>query len=223
MVTPAAVDLQVAARHALVDEAAAVEQRPRGGVLRQASGLDPAQVECGEGVLDDRRERLGHQPLARELLADPVADLARLRRSAADIVEGDRAEQPRVHAPNQEERQRPPLVARPPSPVDAVAERLARQVVGRPGRLPRPQEGLAVPPELRPGDVVAHLRQTQTQPGGLDRGVDAAAEAQHVAIRPPAASPARPGRARRRPARASPAPAGRWPRAPRRRRAGARA
>ena len=129
----------------------------------------------------------------------------------------------RVLAPDQEQRQRPALLARPPGPVDPVAERLAREMVGRPARLPVAQEGLAVAAQLRPGGVVAHLRQPQGQPLRLDRGQRGAAEAQHArpqaASRP--ASAARSGASLDRPEQRQ-RRVGRAPRAPRRRRAAAR-
>ena len=106
-------------------------------------------------MVDHRRQRLGHVALARELLPDPVADLRRLRRPAADVVERDRPHQPAVVAADQEQRQRPPLVARPPRPVDPAAERLAREVVRGPARLPVAQERLAVAAQLRPRRMVA--------------------------------------------------------------------
>ena len=150
VLAPAAADLQVALGHALAPEAGPLQQRPRGDVLRQAGRLDAAEVDHGEGVVHHRRQRLAHQPLAGELRADPVADLRRLRRPAADVVERDRPHQPRILAPDQEERQRPALLARPPRPVDPVAEGPAREVVRRPARLPVAQEALAAAAQHAP-------------------------------------------------------------------------
>ena len=147
-----------------------------------------------------------HQPLPGELGPDPVADLRRLRRPAADVVERDRPDQPRVLAADEEERQRPALLARAPGPVDPVAEGPAGEMVGRPARLPFAQEALAPPAQHRPGGMVAHLRQAQRHPLGLDGGRRGAAEAEHADLRPPAASRAPRGRGRPRPARAARAP-----------------
>ena len=59
---------------------------------RQAASI-AAEVQLVEGVGDDGAHRLAHVALPREGLADPVAECARLRRPAPDVVERDRAEQ----------------------------------------------------------------------------------------------------------------------------------
>jgi hypothetical protein len=181
MVAPAAVDLEIALRDALVLEAAFLEHPARGGVLGQAGGLDP-EMSIGEGVVDERRDRLAHVALAREGFADPVAERARLRRAAADVVERDRPQKRLVRAPDEEHRHRGALRDRPLRPVDAVREGLAREVVGGPGRLPRDEEARARLAQGGPGAVVAMGRRAQGHPFGLDRDRPAAEKHQAASL-----------------------------------------
>ncbi len=76
MVPPAARDLQIALRDAFVFESAFFQHPARGGVLGQAGSFDPAQVHRGEGMVDDREDRLSHVAATLEGFADPVAQRA---------------------------------------------------------------------------------------------------------------------------------------------------
>src|SRR6185503_6458227 len=53
---------------------------------------------------------------------------------------------------------------------DAAAEGGARQIVGRPGRLPWRKEGAAFGAELRPGRIIGEAGHAQEQPDALDDG-----------------------------------------------------
>lgn len=57
---PPPIDLQIALRDAFIFEPRAFQDPARGGVVRQAGGLDPRHVQRGEGIADDRANRLGH-------------------------------------------------------------------------------------------------------------------------------------------------------------------
>ena len=100
------------------------QHAPRCGILGQAGGLDPAQIQRGEGVMHQRPDRLAHIAMSGMLLPDPISDGARLRGAAADVVQRDRAQQ-RAVAMDQEQRIGRPRPGRAGRPIDAVGEALA--------------------------------------------------------------------------------------------------
>ena len=165
---PAPVDLQIALRDAFVFETGLFQQPARGDVLGQASGLDAADVQTGEGVVHRRLYRFAHIAAAGELFAGPIPQGARLCRAAADIIQRDRPDQHVILAADQEQRQRRPRRDRPVGPVDPIGKRFARQVVRCPGRLPRGEVGDAVRPQGGPGAEVSMHRWPQRQPFGFN-------------------------------------------------------
>jgi integrase len=85
VVLPAAVDQEIVAGIALLVEAGAQQDGAARRVGRQAGGLDPVQAQPVEGEIEDERQRRRHQPLAREGLADPVAEARRFGDAAAHV------------------------------------------------------------------------------------------------------------------------------------------
>ena len=161
---PAAIDLQIALRDALVFEARLFEQAAGGLVFRQAGGLDARQVEAGEGLMHRRFDRLAHVALAGKGFARPIAQGAGLGRPAADVVEGDRTDEVLIAAPDQKERHGVARGDRALRPVDTVCKSLAGQVILGPCRLPRAQVVVAGAAQGRPGAEIGVDRRAQGQP-----------------------------------------------------------
>src|ERR1700691_6382301 len=84
MVAPGAVDVQLPDPDALVAEPELLHHPPGRGVLRPDGRLQPVHAHDPEAVVDRHRQRGGDDPLARERLVDPVADLAGPGRSPDD-------------------------------------------------------------------------------------------------------------------------------------------
>ena len=197
MVAPGPVDLEIAARKPFALEAVALEQRDRGRVVRDAGRLDPVQPQFAESEFDHRRDRARHAPLAGVRRAHPVAERAGLRHAAADAAERDAADQLLGRLVENEEgvglvAGHVLLLALEPPP-----EGRLRQVVVRPGRLPRLEEGAARRPEPRPGGEIRRRRRTQIEPVatqqrlGIDRSCQA--EKRHQTPLSASATWARPG------------------------------
>src|SRR5215470_8081912 len=85
MILPQPVDAKVLARVALARKARLFEQPDRGGVRRDAGGLETMQAQRAEREGDQRAYRAAHQAAARERLADPVTEAPGLRDAAPDI------------------------------------------------------------------------------------------------------------------------------------------
>src|SRR6056297_141117 len=94
--------------------------------------------------MGDGHQRFLHVALASEGRACPVAHRGGLRRAAADIVEGDCADELIILAANEKERQGGVGGDGALGPVDTVREGAAREVILGPGGLPWREEFLAV-------------------------------------------------------------------------------
>ena len=94
VVSPAAADLQVARRVALVAEARALDEAFRALVVRLDVRLEPVKLQAAEAVAHDELEALGHEPCPgrrRECVVPEVRALEEPARDLADVVDaGDR-------------------------------------------------------------------------------------------------------------------------------------
>src|SRR5215831_16037319 len=104
MVAPLAVNLQVAAREPLLAESDLGEQVFRRFVRGQAGGFDAVQPERGKDERYQRARGVEHVTLAREALADPVAERAALRDTAPHVGERAAPHQRIAVFPEDEER-----------------------------------------------------------------------------------------------------------------------
>src|SRR5215472_4385610 len=93
VVLPFPFDAQILPGVALLPETGPDQQRSAGGVVRQASGLDPMKAKPLEGEGEDERECCGHVAPLRKGLADPIAETGSLRHAASQIGETDSADQ----------------------------------------------------------------------------------------------------------------------------------
>src|ERR1700722_3042239 len=115
-----------------------------------------AQSFADEG--HERADRVVHVGLTRESLAHPIAQSAGLRDAAADVRQRAAAQQLIVAMTEDEERisrieTRFALIALEPAAIGAFG-----QLIARPGRLPRRQEGAAFVAQARPGEKILHAR-----------------------------------------------------------------
>src|SRR5215469_18841449 len=87
MVPPGAVDVQVAAAHALFVEAEFFYHASARVVLRADARLDPVQPDYEETVIDGHGQRRGGHPAAREPFVDPIPDLPRPGRAPQNAAD----------------------------------------------------------------------------------------------------------------------------------------
>src|SRR5690242_10135102 len=93
MVLPLAVDLQVGAGITLLLEAGAEQHGAARNIGRQAGGLDAMQPQAVERKIEHQRQGVGHKALARERLADPIAEAGGFGDTAAQVGQADPARQ----------------------------------------------------------------------------------------------------------------------------------
>src|SRR5690606_33822157 len=170
MVLPAPGDAQVAARQALLTKAQLFQKAAAGGVAGQAGGLGTVQAERPEDEVQNGEEPLAHVALAGIGLADPVAEAAALGDPAAQVADGDAAQELLVARPQEEEAVAPalPLVALVVAQAPAIGA--AAQGIGAPGGLPGLQEGAALLAQAGPGAVVAAQRRAQAHAPVAEEG-----------------------------------------------------
>lgn len=94
MILPAAGNAQIVRCGAEVDESVVFQDSLRPMIVQQRACLDPVQAQAGEGHLDHLAHGSRGQSLAGEVLADEVAQPARLERAAFDAGQGDPADDP---------------------------------------------------------------------------------------------------------------------------------
>src|SRR5947209_6423696 len=136
MVLPQTVDAEIFARITLAYETGFFEQADRGGVGRNACRFEPMQPQRVKTEWDQRLHGASHQAAARERLANPIAETARLSDAAADVGERQPADQRVVALAKKKKR-----IGRVGALVLGITaqpapEGAAAQVIGRPGRLP---------------------------------------------------------------------------------------
>src|SRR5690348_2039938 len=93
MILPLALDKQVAFRDSFLAEACFQQQISRRLVGWNTGRFDSMHAQRGEDERNQGAHRRMHVTLAREALADPVAERAALRHAAANIGERTTAEQ----------------------------------------------------------------------------------------------------------------------------------
>src|SRR5690606_36697957 len=140
MVLPAPGDAQVAPRQPLLTKAQLFQKAAAGGVAGQAGGLGTAQAERPEDEVENGEELLAHVALAGIGLADPVAEAAALGNPAAQVADGDAAQELLVARPQEVEAAAPALSLVALVVAHAPAIRAAAQCIGAPGGLPGLQE-----------------------------------------------------------------------------------
>ena len=129
--------------------------------MGQASGLDAMHGEFVEGETSAPVNRLAHIALANMRPADPIAEGTALTDAAANVGQGDAAQQFVVIAAENEK-----AVAAILFPIlviarQAPAEGAFGQHVTRPCWLPRLQKITAFRAQLRPGGPIAARRRPQ--------------------------------------------------------------
>src|SRR5690606_31818611 len=161
MVLPAPGDAQVAPRQPLLTKAQLFQKAAAGGVAGQAGGLGAVKAERPDDEVVDGDEPVGHVALAAMGPADPVPGAAALGDRAAQVADGDAAQELLVARPQEEEAVAPalPLVALVVAQAPAIGA--AGQGIGAPGGLPGLQEGAALLAQAGPGAVVAAQRRAQ--------------------------------------------------------------
>ena len=87
VVTPGAVDLEIAARIALARETIAQQNGDRRRVVGNAGRLHPMQAELAEREIDRRGDGARHASLAGVLRPHPVAERSGLRNAPAQAAE----------------------------------------------------------------------------------------------------------------------------------------
>ena len=150
MILPDAIDAQIFPGIALPSKAGVFQKSRRGSVGRNTGGLQTMQSQRREGERDDRAHGRGHVAAAHERQAHPVADTGGLRDAAADVGEGQSADQRAIGVADDQKRVAliGPQVLGIAS--DATPERASRQIVRRPGRLPRLEKLASYPRAMRP-------------------------------------------------------------------------
>ena len=126
------------------------------------------QPQGGESVGDERGHRRGHVAAAGVGCADPVAKATGLGDAAAQVGEGEPADQHLIAAAEQEIRVGLVVALILGIAPQASAERAAREIVGRPGRLPWGEKRAARLAQRRPFCIVAGLRRAQENAGAFD-------------------------------------------------------
>ncbi len=129
MVLPRAVDLQVPLGDAFVADLELLHDPAAAGVARHDADLDAVQQELLERELQHDDDGFGDVGLAGMALVDPVADRARLHRTADHVVEVDLADDLLVDEQAELVGGAGTAVA-----VTLLAARRERAAVGRPGR-----------------------------------------------------------------------------------------
>src|SRR5471030_3201419 len=127
------------------------------------------QAQRPEAARDQGTHRGGHIAFAGIWCADPVADGACLRHAAADIGERQAADQRIVVVAKDQKRISKITALVVGITLEAAAEGAARQIVGRPGRLPGREKGAAGFAQGRPFGVVSVLRHAQADARAGDR------------------------------------------------------
>src|SRR5262249_43375777 len=100
---PAPADLEVAGGVPLVVEAGALDEAPRGVVVRLDVRLEPMELQPPERVPEHEVEPLAHQPLAGVRLERVVAEVRALEEAVRDLAEVEHAGDSVVLAPADEE------------------------------------------------------------------------------------------------------------------------
>ena len=136
--------------------------------MGQAGGLEPVQPQGGEGKARGGAHGAGHVAPPGMGLSHPVTEGGGLGDAAPYLAERQSAEQRMVALPEDEE-----WISLVPVDLlrvtpEAPAEGAARQIVGRPGRLPRGQEVAAEFAQPAPLLIVAHFARTEVDPLATD-------------------------------------------------------
>src|SRR6266566_2521014 len=155
MVLPNAVDAQIFARIALAGESTVLEQADRGGVAGNARRLHAMQPQRAEREGQECAHGRGHVAAASIGPADPISEAPRLGDAAAHIGQRQAAQQHLVAAAEDEEGIGLVVALVLGVTAQAPAERRAREIVGRPGRLPGGEEGPAGVAQRRPFGIIA--------------------------------------------------------------------
>ena len=145
VITPVAVDVQIARPQPLRPEAQLGHHPQAAVVLRPDRDLDPVQAHHAEAVVDGQRHRGRDDAPAGEPLVDPVADLPPGRRPADDAAHRQLAGQCRLGLALGRVDRRPARAASGrPWPVGS-SERTRPAYVAGPGSAARRQRGLPGP------------------------------------------------------------------------------
>src|SRR5450631_3526121 len=161
VVLPDPVDAEIASRQAFAVEAAFLQHPDRRRIGGNAGGLDAMEIEFPEQRWQQHAQRRGHVAAMRMGLPDPVSDGAGLHDAAADVGQRDTADHRPVRFAKYDERIGSVggdvlgIAAQPPP------ETRARQIVGRPDRLPRREVFPAVFAQMHPLQEIGHLRRAQ--------------------------------------------------------------
>src|SRR5215472_8876417 len=93
VIAPLAVDEQVPGRKTFPLETKPADEAERRLIAWLDVGFQPVQAEAGEGVSDDGSQPGRHQPTSRMGLEPGIAEVARSKRGANDVVDVDVADE----------------------------------------------------------------------------------------------------------------------------------